>query len=51
MERGQPLQSAADMDVLAIPTIIVKREGKELGRIVEYPRTTLEDDLIEYASK
>ena len=30
-----------------IPTFIVKQQGNELGRIVERPTTTLENDLVE----
>jgi hypothetical protein len=29
-----------------VPTFIVERQGKELGRIVESPETTLEKDLL-----
>lgn len=30
-----------------VPTFIVYREGKEIGRIVETPKTTIEQDLVE----
>ncbi len=33
-------------DVTAVPTIIVTRRGRELGRIIEQPETTLEADLL-----
>lgn len=33
------------LDVQRVPTIIVFMEGKEIGRIVESPTTTLEQDL------
>jgi len=33
-------------DVTAVPTIIVTRRGRELGRVVEQPETTLEADLL-----
>lgn len=29
-----------------VPTVIVLRNGRELGRIVEYPETTMEGDLV-----
>jgi thiol-disulfide isomerase/thioredoxin len=29
-----------------VPTFIMLRDGREVGRIVEYPRTTLEGDLL-----
>ena len=34
-----------------IPTFIIYREGNEIGRIVEHPKTTLEQDLIEILLK
>jgi thiol-disulfide isomerase/thioredoxin len=30
-----------------VPTFILLRSGKELGRVVELPRTTLEGDMVE----
>ena len=33
-------------NIVRIPTIIVSREGEELGRIIEYPVKTLEEDLL-----
>lgn len=38
-------------DVTAVPTIIVTRKGKELGRIVEQPETSLEGDLLKMLEK
>ena len=35
-----------DMNIFRVPTIIVKRNNQELGRIVEAPLTTLELDLM-----
>lgn len=34
-----------------VPTIIVFKEGKELGRIVEVPAETLESDLVKILTK
>lgn len=33
-------------DILRVPTFIFTKNGKELGRIVEYPIETLEKDMI-----
>jgi thioredoxin 1 len=33
-------------EIQLVPTFIVFKNGKELGRIVEKPRTTIEDDLL-----
>jgi hypothetical protein len=41
----------ADLKVEKVPTIIVKNNGKELGRIVETPAETLEKDLLNIISK
>ncbi len=38
-------------DVKAVATIIVMREGKEIGRIVEAPAETLENDLLKIVGK
>ncbi len=35
------------LDIEYVPTIIVYESGKEIGRIIETPRVTLEKDLIE----
>lgn len=33
-------------DIHLVPTFIFMKAGKELGRIVEKPRTTIEDDVL-----
>jgi dipeptidyl aminopeptidase/acylaminoacyl peptidase len=38
-------------DVTYVPTIIVTRNGKELGRIIETPQDTLEKDLLAILKK
>jgi hypothetical protein len=30
-----------------VPTIIVRREGVEVGRIVEHPTRSIEEDLLD----
>jgi len=35
------------LNVLRIPTFIFFKDGKEIGRIVENPKKTLEEDLLE----
>ncbi len=35
-----------NMDIIRVPTFIFYKEGKELGRYVEYPRTSLEKDML-----
>lgn len=38
------------LDITNVPTIILAKEGKELGRIVEYPVESLEKDLAKILS-
>ena len=33
-------------NIIRVPTIIVSRDGEELGRIIEYPVDSLEEDLL-----
>ena len=40
-----------DMNVVLVPTFIVYQHGKELGRIIETPKKTLEKDLWKIVSK
>ncbi|MCB9080719.1 MAG: thioredoxin family protein [Lewinellaceae bacterium] len=44
-EKAMPGPEEEQFDVTLVPTIIVRRNGQELGRIIEYPETTLERDL------
>lgn len=38
------------MSIINIPTFIFSKEGKELGRIVEYPIEDLESDMVKILS-
>jgi thiol-disulfide isomerase/thioredoxin len=38
---------AEKMNVMAIPTFIFLKDGKELGRIIEHPKGKLEEDMAE----
>jgi thiol-disulfide isomerase/thioredoxin len=44
MEDGAGLAKAAG--VRAVPTMIFSRDGRELGRIIESPATTMENDFL-----
>ncbi len=44
-KKGGPV-SLEGMDIQRVPTFIVYRAGKEIGRIVESPKETLEKDLL-----
>jgi thiol-disulfide isomerase/thioredoxin len=34
-------------NILRVPTIIIKRKGTEIGRIIEYPVKSLEEDMYD----
>lgn len=42
---------AAQFDFSRIPTIIVRQKGQEIGRIVESPALSLEQDLLKILAK
>ena len=44
-QKSDPDNLSKAYDFKRIPTFIVMQEGKEIGRIVESPKTTLEQDL------
>ncbi len=37
---------AEKYDIQRVPTIIFLKDGKELGRIIEYPKDTMEEDFL-----
>ena len=41
-----PQHEEASLDIGFVPTIIFTRNGKELGRITEYPQQSLEKDMV-----
>lgn len=49
-DKDTPEKLEEGYNIEFVPTIIVKKDGKELGRIVESPVDTLEADLLTIAS-
>ena len=45
-ELVSPQHEEADYGISHVPTFIFIREGKEIGRITEYPEKTLEKDMV-----
>jgi len=45
-EKKDVLGKFEEYDIKRVPTFIVIREGRELGRIIEAPEKSLEDDLV-----
>lgn len=44
--RKSPQHEEAGKNIVRVPTIIVEQKGAEIGRIVEFPITSLEKDLL-----
>ena len=46
-----PNNLQAGHNIIRVPTFIFYKKGKEIGRYVEYPRETLEKDILKIVSK
>jgi thiol-disulfide isomerase/thioredoxin len=46
-EKKEPTRTYLDYDLQKVPTMIVLEDGEEIGRIVEYPIKTWEEDLLD----
>lgn len=44
--KQSPQHEEAGKNIVRVPTIIVEEKGKEIGRIIEFPITSLEKDLL-----
>ena len=49
-QKKEPAEAIAGWDIQQIPTFIVISNGKEVGRVVETPKTTIEQDIAEILS-
>lgn len=45
-DKEAPETDAADYNIQKVPTFIIFKKGREIGRIVETPYTSLEKDLL-----
>ncbi len=45
-EKAEPAERVAGLDLRFVPTIVVRREGRELGRLVEESPNGVEVDLL-----
>lgn len=50
-DKREPSGFADSLDIDKVPTLIVIANGRELGRIVEFPKTTWEEDLLQILIK
>jgi thiol-disulfide isomerase/thioredoxin len=46
-QKKEPADLISELDVHNVPTFIVSSDGQELGRIVETPKTRIEEDLAQ----
>lgn len=46
MYKQSPGHEEAGRNILRVPTLIVESNGKEVGRLIEYPVVSLEKDLL-----
>ena len=49
-QRSTPNNLQEGFNIERVPTFIIFKNGKELGRFVEYPRETVETDLLKIVS-
>lgn len=45
-DKQEPAQRLEDVDLRYVPTFVVRRDGEELGRVVEVAETGIERDLL-----
>jgi hypothetical protein len=46
MYKKSPQHEEAGKNIVRVPTIIIEQKGAEIGRIIEFPVTSLEKDLL-----
>ncbi len=51
MAKQSPVGDYDKLEIKKVPTFIVYRNKVEIGRIIEYPSTSLEQDMLEILSK
>ncbi len=44
--KKSPQHEEAGKNIVRVPTIIIEQKGVEIGRIIEFPKTSLEKDLL-----
>ena len=49
--KKSPQHEEAGKNIVRVPTIIIEQKGTELGRIIEFPITSLEKDLLSILRK
>lgn len=49
--KKSPQHEEAGKNIVRVPTIIIEQKGVEIGRIIEFPKTSLEKDLLSILRK
>jgi len=49
--KKSPQHEEAGKNIVRVPTIIIEQKGNEIGRIIEFPITSLEKDLLSILRK
>ena len=49
--KKSPQHEEAGKNIVRVPTIIIEQKGLEIGRIIEFPKTSLEKDLLSILRK
>lgn len=49
-DKTEPAELVKNKNITNVPTFIFMKDGKELGRIVEYPLESLENDMVKILS-
>ncbi len=49
-DKKTPDNLQSGLDISKVPTFVFYKNGKEIGRFVEYPRETLEKDILKIVS-
>ena len=44
--KKSPQHEEAGRNIVRVPTVIVEQRGAEIGRIIEFPITSIEKDLL-----
>ena len=45
-EKSSPGKEESDLNIHHVPTVILYNNGNEIGRIIEYPVQSLEEDMV-----
>lgn len=50
-QKLEPTGTAEKYKIERVPTLVILRDGKEIGRIIEHPKTSWEEDIFKIITK